>query len=89
MVLVRDQYYLRTPKTKLVTQRRFICPKGRESSNKEQSQEIGEEEVEKGDKGRGKKHLFQGDKRLLLDRGQTTQQIQRPKFIKVQGKMPC
>lgn len=54
MVFVRDQYHLRTPKTKLVTQRRFICPKGRESSNKGQSQKIGEEEEGKGDKGRGK-----------------------------------
>lgn len=36
MVLVRDQYHLRTPKTKLLIQRRFICPKGRESSDKGQ-----------------------------------------------------
>lgn len=41
MVLVRDQYHLRTPKTKLLTKRTFICPKGRESSDKGQSQETG------------------------------------------------
>lgn len=68
MVLVRDQYHLRTPKTKLLTQRRFICPKGRESTDKGKSQEIGEEEEGEGDKGRGKRCLFQGDKGLLLDR---------------------
>lgn len=87
MVLVRDQYHLRTPVTKLLTQRRFICPKGRESSDKGQRNRGRGRRVR--GQGRGKRYLFQGDKGLPLDRGQTTWQIQKPKFIKVQGEMPC